>query len=52
MIIEITIELHCNLKKHKSGFSHENIEKNSFILQNIPPKMLLFCIFWYTVDPY
>ena len=31
MIFDITMELHCNLKNHKSCISNENIEKSTFI---------------------
>ena len=52
MIFDITMELHCNLKSHKSWFSHENIERKNFFKRKHTPQMLLFCIFWYTVSPY
>ena len=52
-IFEITIELYCNLKNLKLWFSHENIDKINFSLKTYPPpQMLLFCIFWYTLDQY
>ena len=28
------------------------LKKSTFFLENIRPQMLLFCIFWCTVDPY
>ena len=53
-IFEISIELHCNLKNLKSGFSHENIEKIN-ISQKTYPQRLLICIFgilWTHIDKY
>ena len=51
MIFEITMKLHCNLKNNKSWFSFKNIDKTTFC-RKPNPQMLLFCIFWYTVDSY
>ena len=50
---EITRELHCNLKNLKSWFSHENINKSNFFLENIPPKCCYsasFGILWTHID--
>ena len=52
LVSEIIMELHYNLKNLKSGLSHKNIDKIYFFLGNIPPKILLICIFWYTLDQY